>query len=365
MKLLHTSDIQLDAPFNFLGPKGQSYRQQLRDTFAEILDFAVRDGYQVLLIAGDLFDSNSPSQRTVEFVVNKLARVAIPVCILPGNHDCYNSGSVYRKAEFPPNVTIFTETMTEKIFPDLDLTIQGRAILRKDSFDGPLMTIRPTTGTRWQVAMAHGNIVAGLVENPPRPIRPEEIAASGMNYVALGDWHAYSDRSSGNVKAAYSGSPEPMSSADDGAGYVASIEIKDLDIGVQPIRVGKVTAKKIRITVEGKGNTELMEEIRRLSDPYLILEVSLSGLQSVGELIDAQVLETELSSDFYHFQCQDETHPWLEKISENDFPSQLAIGRFVALMRGRIEAAASEADHQKAERALQVGVALLQGKEVL
>ena len=365
MRLLHTSDVQLDAPLVFLGKNGQKLRAQFRETFGKVVDLASSGAYDMLLIAGDLFDSNRPSQQTLEFVVARLAKAAVPVCILPGNHDCYDATSVYRKAEFPPNVTVFTNTLTEKVFPDLNVTVYGTAVLRKDTLDPALAKLRPSAGTRWHVAMAHGNIVGGLVENPYRPIRPQEIGACGMNYVAIGDWHAYSDQSVGGTKAAYSGSPEPTSFADDGAGYIASVELADSAVEVKPIHVGKVSARKVRIEVAGRNHAEFTQEILRLADPQLMLEVTLSGLLSVGEVIGTEDLESDVAERFYQIRCRDESHPWLEEITEDEFPPQLAVGRFVALMRRQIEEAKSEGDRQKAERALQIGVALLQGKEVL
>jgi len=365
MRLLHTSDVQLDAPLLFLGKNGQKLRAQLRETFGSVVDLASSGACDMLLIAGDLFDSNRPSQQTLEFVLARLAKAAVPVCILPGNHDCYDASSVYRKAEVPPNVTVFTDALSEKVFPELNLTVYGMAVLRKDTFDPPLAELRPSAGSRWHVAMAHGNIVGGLVENPHRPIRAQEIAACGMDYVALGDWHTYSSQSTGGTEAAYSGSPEPTSFADEGAGYIVSVELAESGVEVRPIHVGKLSARKMRIEVAGKKHTDLTEEILRLADPYLILEVTLSGLLSVGEVIGTEDLESSVAESFYHIRCRDESHPWLEDITEDEFPPQLAVGRFVALMRREIEEAENEADRQRAERALQIGVALLQGKEVL
>jgi DNA repair exonuclease SbcCD nuclease subunit len=58
MKLLHTSDVQLDAPLTFLGKNGQKLRAQFRETFGKVVDLASSGAYDLLLIAADLFDSN-------------------------------------------------------------------------------------------------------------------------------------------------------------------------------------------------------------------------------------------------------------------------------------------------------------------
>ena len=133
VKMLHTSDVQLDAPFHFLGNKGQRHRQQLRETFRRIVDMAAEAEFDLLLITGDLFNDNRPHQDTVDFVVSQVGRLDIPVCILPGNHDCYDDTSVYRKARFPDNVVIFTEQPTIREFAELDVAVYGNAILSSQS----------------------------------------------------------------------------------------------------------------------------------------------------------------------------------------------------------------------------------------
>jgi DNA repair exonuclease SbcCD nuclease subunit len=75
LRILHTSDVQLDAPFHFLGDKGQRHRQQLRETFRRIVDMAAEAGFDLLLITGDLFNDNRPHQDTIDFVVSQLSRV--------------------------------------------------------------------------------------------------------------------------------------------------------------------------------------------------------------------------------------------------------------------------------------------------
>ena len=64
LKILHTSDVQLDAPFRFLGETGSRHRQQLRKTFRRIVGLAAEGGFDLLLIAGDLFNDNRPRQVT-------------------------------------------------------------------------------------------------------------------------------------------------------------------------------------------------------------------------------------------------------------------------------------------------------------
>jgi len=365
LRILHTSDVQLDAPFGFLGHRGKDHRKRLRETFGRIVDLAQRSGFDLLLIAGDLFDSNRPHQTTVDFVSMTLDQLSIPVCILPGNHDCYNDHSIYRRVRFPDNVYVFTEQPTVHAFPGRNLAVYGNPIQSARSRRSPLRDLTPSADVRWHVAMAHGNIDRPDLNVASRPIRREEIRDSGMDYVALGDWHAFADYSEGEVTAYYAGAPEPTALGQTGAGYVACVELDDTGVRVRRERVGSVTTDELTLSVTGRTSVDIIQAIREHADPNLMLQVTLTGLTEVGTVLYLDALERELAPGFYHFACADQSHPQIEAISADDYPEELVIGRFVRLMQGRIDQAESESEQRRAERALQLGVALLGRKEIL
>lgn len=365
LKLLHTSDVQLDAPFGFLGPRGKEHRVVLREAFERVIDLAETESFDIVLVAGDLFDSNRPHVTTVEFVARQIARLDMPVCILPGNHDCYDERSIYRRAPFPDNALILTEQPTMLELPDLDLTVYGNPISSKQSRVSPLEGLEPTGRTRWHVALAHGNLVRPDIVSPHRPIRPEEIAACGMDYVAMGDWHAFADYTQDEVKAFYSGAPEPTAPGQHGSGYVACVELGESGVQVCPKRVGTVSTGEMTVNVDGLSSAEIVEAIVQRADPHLMLRVTLTGLKELGAFLDVDALEGELGSAFYYVACVDESHPQLEAIGASDYPEETVIGKFVRLMQERIEEATNVDDIRRAEQALQIGVALLQDKEVI
>lgn len=365
LRILHTSDVQLDAPFRFLGSKGHRHRQKLREVLRRVIDLAIEGEFDLLLIAGDLFNDNRPRQDTIEFVVSQLGRLRIPACILPGNHDCYDAGSVYRKARFSGNVVIFTQQPTVREFAEMDVAVYGNPILSRQSRVGPLRGLARTAATRWHIAMAHGNIVRPDIPDPPRPIQPAEIAASGMDYVALGDWHAFADYSQGGVKAFYAGAPEPTALDQRGAGYVACVELDERGVRVRPERVGTIKADEMSVDLSGKPRARILEEIGARADPNLVLRVSLCGLADLGQVLDAEELAQELAPSFYHVECRDQSHPQTATISPDSFPEQLVVGKFIRLMQERIQRASDDTQRRRAERALQLGVALLEGRRVL
>jgi DNA repair exonuclease SbcCD nuclease subunit len=365
MKILHTSDLQLDAPFLFLGEGGQRHRQQLLRTFVEIVEIAIRDDYQLLLITGDLFNSSHPQQATLDLVRSLLRKLSIPVCLLPGNHDPYDETSLYRRVSFPSNVVVFTDEVRMKEFPSLQCAIYGNPVMGSGHDEKPLEGIRPRSHTRWHVAMAHGNVVTGLVDNPTRPIQLEEIEQCGMDYVALGDWHSFSDHSQGAVRAVYSGAPEPTAYDQAGAGFIASVTMTDAGCSVEKVRIGKVQAQQVYIDITNRSETEILDLIMEHVGKDKMLEVLLSGLTEVGTVVVPDQWASILSEHFYSLRIRDQSHPTLSEILIEEDDSEEVVNEFIAVMRPKIEGASEDAIAERTLRALQLGVALLQGKDVL
>ena len=181
----------------------------------------------------------------------------------------------------------------------------------------------------------------------------------------MGDWHAFADYSQGGVKAFYSGAPEPTALNQKSAGYVACVGMDENGVQVRPERVGTISTDGTSVDVAGKSAPQIVEEIRARADPNLMLRVTFSGLVELGVVLDTERLAQELASDFYYIECSDQSHPQHASISTEDFPEELVVGKFVRLMQARIEDTADDAECRRTEQALQLGVALLEGKEVL
>jgi DNA repair exonuclease SbcCD nuclease subunit len=178
-----------------------------------VLRAACGAGADVVILAGDTFDSHRLPQGLLDRAAALIAAADLPVVMLPGNHDPAVPDAVYHHGRLAavPNLHVLGVTHDEAVlFPDLDLEIWGRA--HRDYSDMiPFEKIRPRS-TRWQIAVAHGHY-------QPRPdrstrLRPawlvgdDEIAATGADYVALGHWNRAAKVGGGDIAAYYSGSPE-------------------------------------------------------------------------------------------------------------------------------------------------------------
>jgi DNA repair exonuclease SbcCD nuclease subunit len=175
------------------------------------LNAAQRLDADVVVLAGDTFDCHRLPIDFLDRAAHVISSAAMPVVLLPGNHDPLVAGSVYHHGALAESANLRVIGVSHDecaLFADLNLEIWGRP--HRDYADMiPLERPRPRS-TRWQIAVAHGH----YMPVPDRTIRlrpswligDDELAATGADYIALGHWNR--PAKVGGVAAYYSGSPE-------------------------------------------------------------------------------------------------------------------------------------------------------------
>jgi DNA repair exonuclease SbcCD nuclease subunit len=206
--VVHSSDLHVDHDYTARLHGGDG-TAGLGCVLAAARDLAA----DVVLLAGDTFDSHRVPQNLIEQAAAVIGASALPVVILPGNHDPAIASAIYRDGPLTAvkNLHVIGVTHDDTIaFPDLALEVWGRPHRDYDDMI-PFETVRGRQ-TRWLIAMAHGH----YEPKPDRSIGPrpswligdDEIAATGADYVALGHWNRAVRVGNGVVPAYYSGSPE-------------------------------------------------------------------------------------------------------------------------------------------------------------
>lgn len=94
MKFIHLADAHLDSPFrglSFLPSEAfKKIRNSSEQSFEKIVDIALSENVDLVLIAGDTFDSNQPSPKSQLFFAKEIKRLTdakIQVVMIFGNHD--------------------------------------------------------------------------------------------------------------------------------------------------------------------------------------------------------------------------------------------------------------------------------------
>lgn len=209
MKILHMADCHLDTPFSGLPAAAASVRRQaLRDGFRRALENGVRAGADVVLIAGDLFDNRYSAPSTVRLLADfAQAHPAVRIFVSPGNHDCIFGNSPYAALPELDNLTVFDSGFMQRVdLPQFNACIYGCGCREAHSDRSPLAGFRAQDERKLNILCVHGLVQGYGGHDSYNPIALSEIAASGMDYIALGHVHTYSGlKREGNVSYAYPG----------------------------------------------------------------------------------------------------------------------------------------------------------------
>lgn len=110
MRFLHLADVHLDTPFAGRAPAvRRRLRAAVREAFERAVDLALDEDLDALVIAGDLFDSDTLSFETERFVITqfeRLVRQRIAVVYATGNHDPGVTPGRRTAIRWPEGVTV-------------------------------------------------------------------------------------------------------------------------------------------------------------------------------------------------------------------------------------------------------------------
>ena len=189
IRFLHGADFHLDSAFGALpAQRAAERRRESRELLFRLADYVNGHDIDLVLLAGDLFDSASPFRETGEQLAAALGQMRARVFVAPGNHDWYGPGSPWETETWPENVTVFRErAMTAAEVPELDLVVHGAAFTGPDQPESLLAGFTAQADGKLHIGLLHGELDGA--EDRYDPIRREEVSASGLAYLALGHVH--------------------------------------------------------------------------------------------------------------------------------------------------------------------------------
>jgi len=210
--VVHTADVHLGSDGYGTADQQAAHHDRHRRAFQGIVNRALADQVDLVLIAGDLFDHNRVSDEMVAFVQAELNRLRQPVVILPGNHDSLYTNAIYDRHDVTAgagHVRVIRRLDGETIdLPELDVLVWGRAMEEHAPEFRPLAHLPGRDDRRWCLAMAHGFFYEQRQRaERSSPIFADEIRDSGWDYIAMGHQHVQTDVSQGPVTAYYAGAP--------------------------------------------------------------------------------------------------------------------------------------------------------------
>ena len=350
MKILHTADLHLDSPFEALpSAKAAERRKEQRQLLSRIADVANSENVDLVLLCGDLLDSDSSYYETGEELIRSLRRISAPVFVAPGNHDYYSEKSPYAKLELPDNVHVFSKKSVEYAeYREKGFRVFGCAFT--DKFDADHLS-----GFSYKPTDSLLNIMC--IHGEPKP---DEIAGSGMNYVALGHIHkATGLLNAGGVYYSQPGCPEGRGFDETGEKYINLVTLDYNSCSLEQIAVYSRKYEILKVDVSGRD--PLLAVKMALADDTVrdIYRIVLTGESDYT--IDTELIRKNLNEYFYELQVVDSTKLksdiW-EKCSEDTLR-----GLFLSKLKAQFDEASTDEDKAMIEKAVRWGLAAVDNAE--
>ena len=310
IKFLHAADFHLDSPFAGLSPEQAARRrQEQRNLLRTVGELCRKNECDLLLLSGDLFDGQRVYRDTLDSLRDTLADCGAQVFIAPGNHDPIGPTSPYLTEAWPENVHVFTAAAPQAVLLEqLGCTVSGAAFRAPTM--GPMLTdfrVEDANKDYVNFMVLHGDVQTPDSEYDP--ITPAEIAATGLDYLALGHIHKASTLyHTGHTYYAWPGCPMGRGFDETGAKGVFLGEAEKDRVSCRFLPLGHTRYESLSIEA---GSDPLESILSALPDDTQnhIYRISLTG-ESEG--IDLDALHQALDGRFYALQLRDLTVPPLE-----------------------------------------------------
>lgn len=197
LKFIHAADIHLDSPLHRLdayeGAPVTELRQATRRAFENLVQAAISNRVDFMLIAGDLFDGDWKDFNTGLYFVNQmqqLSEAGIPVYIVAGNHDA--AGRLTRSLRFPQNVHFFShqkpETMTVE---GVQAAIHGQSYPTPSIFKDLSEAYPMPRPDCFNIGLLHTCLTGQSGHEPYAPCTLDGLKGKGYQYWALGHVHTH------------------------------------------------------------------------------------------------------------------------------------------------------------------------------
>jgi len=223
MRILHCADTHLGyTAYRKMTEEGVNQREiDVYDAFTQCIDYAVETKPDLMLHAGDLFDSVRPTNRAITIALQQIIRLSkenIPFVVISGNHETpklKETGNIFTIFEHLDHVYPIHKNRNETVSLKIkDKTVVIHAIPQcqnPEEFEANFKKIKADKNAEFNILVAHGAVV-GIKEFKMNEFNelfiPVKNLTEDFDYVALGHYHLFTKL---QKNAFYAGSTEHLS----------------------------------------------------------------------------------------------------------------------------------------------------------
>ena len=344
MKILHSADLHLDAPFSGRTAEEADFlRRELLAVPGKLAELCRVRQCDLVLLAGDLFDG-AYSQESYRALYAALERMAVPVFVTPGNHDHCGMDSPWQRETWPENVRVFTKERMEPVaLPDLDCRIYGAGYQAMDC-PGLLEGFGAEGTEKYHIGLLHADPTQPVT--PYCPLTKEQVRQSGLQYLALGHVHKSGVFRAGETLCAWPGCPM-------GRGYDETGEKGALIVTLDETATAEFVPLNTPRFYDLESNEKNWESLLPPSGSNDFYRITLTGYRT-GE-------KAGVPAGFPHLELRDNTVP--EADLWGNAGEDTLEGIYFGMLRSALEAG-DEAQQRRVRLAAEISRQILDGQEV-
>jgi DNA repair exonuclease SbcCD nuclease subunit len=322
MKFLHIADTHLGySAYRKVTEYGINQREMdVYNAFKQFVDYAIKSKPDLIIHAGDLFDSVRPNNRAITFAVDQIIRLSkekISFIVISGNHEhpkLKETGHILSifdhidhvypiyKAKYETlSFNIKNEKITVHAIPQCE---------QKKQYDDEVKKLKSDTTSDYNILVSHGAItgiqVFSMNEFNEQFI-PKQVISKNFDYVALGHFHRFTKLAN---NAYYSGSTERFTFIDapDKKGFL------ELELSKQKLKLDFIELKN-RPMIDPKpircSNLKIEEIMKKIKETILEIKPKEKTFRITLNDIPASIYRgidfgeiRKLSNESAHFEIK-------------------------------------------------------------
>lgn len=278
MKFLHIADVHLDSPFLGLSFLPSELFCQIKNaiqlSFEKAVNFAIDNDVDLVLLAGDTFDSIHPTPQSKIFFANQIKRLVdrqIQVVMVLGNHD-YSQIDDLLLNESPYFKIIGSNEQIEQVDfmtkSQYKYRVVGFSYQHNHITEDIIAKYPPKSTSIYTIGLAHAGMKQSSVDqNNYAPFTLNEVKNLNYDYFALGHIHLRQVLSqepwivySGNLQGRH------VNEKDAKGFYFGQVDEQSQNTQLQFIDVSPIVWQTVDLTLDEpfKSTTKLCSKIQNL-----------------------------------------------------------------------------------------------------
>ena len=256
MRFLHCADIHLDSPLRGLeryeGAPVEQVRGATRRAFENMVQCALREKVDFVVIAGDLYDGDWPDFNTGLFFAKGMAQLGesgIAVYVVRGNHDA--ASKLTRSLPLPKNVHLFPDKAPKTLTDDnLGLAVHGQSFATAAVFDDLAADYPRAVPGYFNLGALHTSLTGRPGHDNYAPTTELILKSKGYDYWALGHVHAR-EIVSRDPWVVYPGNMQGRHIREQGAKGCELVNVEDGSITTEPVALDVLRWTELAVDVAG------------------------------------------------------------------------------------------------------------------